>query len=313
MSPSAKKTRLSRRSDVAAPHFASHALPRALTSLLPGLSPIALAFSGGLDSRFLAHTARLLAADGAGPEIHLFHAAGPHVPATESADAQAWAEANGFAFTAVPADPLSLPDVRANTRERCYHCKRLLFSRLADAAREHFSCRATLCDGSNASDFLLFRPGFKALRELGVRSPLAEAALDKAAIRAFAAATGLDDPEQQARPCMLTRFAYGLAPSHEALAAAAEAERNIAGLLRSLFPASIPDFRLRLVGALESLKRTLPYTTELHLSMRPDEATARRLEEAVAEQGFVPPTIVVLDTVSGHYDRQDEKLATRGV
>ena len=309
---------------MADPHPASGALPpdlyKTLASLLPELSPIALAFSGGLDSRFLAHVARLLAADGSGPKIHLFHATGPHVPATESADARAWAEANDFGFTAVPADPLVLPEVRAGSRERCYYCKRLLFTRLAEAAQEHFqkhfSGRATLCDGGNASDLLLFRPGLKALKELGVRSPLAEAGLDKTAIRAIAAASGLDNPNQQARPCMLTRFAYGLAPSHEALIAAADAEQAIAATLRPLFPSGLPDFRLRLVGTLDNPGRALPYTSELHLSTRPgapgasygpDAATSRRLQEAVAAQGFAEPLIVVLDAVSGHYDRLDEK------
>ena len=287
--------------------FVSSPLPEALTALLPKLSPIALAFSGGLDSRFLAHAARLTAADGPGPDIHLFHAAGPHMPAAESADAQTWAAANGFGFTIVPSDPLSLPEVRANTRERCYHCKHLLFTRLAHAAQKHFSGRATLCDGSNASDLLLFRPGIKALRELGVRSPLAEAGLDKATIRAVAAATGLDNPDQQARPCMLTRFAYDLAPSHEALIAAAEAERKVSLLLASLSQRPLPDFRLRLVSPLDTPGNTLPYTTELHLSTRPDDATALELVRAVAEQGFAPPLIVVLDSVSGHYDHLDGK------
>jgi uncharacterized protein len=290
---------------MAVPHFAPSALPKALASLLARLSPIALAFSGGLDSRFLAHAVRLAAADGSGAEVHLFHATGPHVPVAESADARAWAVANGFGFTVVPVDPLSLPEVRANAKDRCYHCKRLLFARLGEAASEHFPDRATLCDGSNASDLLLFRPGLKAIEELGVRSPLAEAALDKASIRAIAAATKLDNPEQSARPCMLTRFAYGLAPSYEALVAAAEAERSIAILLRSLFPPPIPDFRLRMVGTSDTPGSILPYTTELHLAARPDEANACRLKEAVAEQGFALPLIVVLDAVSGHFDRHE--------
>ena len=300
-------------------------LPKPLASLLRELSPIALAFSGGLDSRFLAHAARLSATD-----IHLFHATGPHVPAAESAQAKTWAEARGFGFTAVPADPLELSEVRAGIRERCYFCKRLLFTRLGAAAHEHFSGRATLCDGSNASDRLLFRPGLRALKELEARSPLADADLDKTAIRAIAAASGLDDPNQQARPCMLTRFAYDLAPSHEALAAVAEAEQRIAALLRPLFPLGLPDFRLRMVGTLDTTDNpgpgpALPYRTELHLSVRPDAPgasygagasgalyepdaeTRRKLQEIVSGQGFAAPLIVILDAVSGHYDRLDGK------
>jgi uncharacterized protein len=124
---------------------------------------------------------------------------------------------------------------------------------------------------------------------------------------AAAAASKLDDPDQRARPCMLTRFAYDLEPGHAALAAAAEAERNIAILLAALFPPPIPDFRLRLVGRLDKPGGALPYATELHMSAQPDGAGARRLEEAVAAQGFSLPRIVILETVSGHYDRLEEK------
>lgn len=283
------------------------AIPKALADLLRELSPIALAFSGGLDSRFLAHAARLQALVHAKPEMHLFHSIGPHMPAAESAAARAWAEANGLGFTVVPIDPLHLPEVRANGRDRCYHCKRLIFSRLAEAARKHFSDRSTLCDGSNASDRLLYRPGIKALRELGVRSPLAEIEMDKSAIRTVAAVTGMEDPGQRARPCMLTRFAYNLSPSPEALAAVDKAEQTIASLLAAAFGALIPDFRLRLVGPSEALGNGLPYMPELHLSARPDGKTARKLEEAVIGHGFVKPVLVVLDTVSGHYDRSGEE------
>lgn len=282
----------------------AHDAVRALGAVLTELFPMALAFSGGLDSRFLAHAARLLSSGQGEPKIHLFHAVGPHISGAESAAARAWAETGGFGFTAVPINPLLLPEVRANTRERCYHCKRLLFTALALAAGGTFrGGRGTLCDGSNASDAALFRPGLKALRELGVRSPLAEAGLDKESIRAAAAASGMDAPDQRARPCMLTRFAYGLEADAAALAAVDRAERNIAALLHSAFPPPGPEFRLRLVGPLKTAGGALPYRTELHLSARPDKATARELQRAVAGQGFAAPRLVLSDAVSGHYDR----------
>ena len=281
-----------------------HALPPELTGLLRELSPVALAFSGGLDSRFLAHVLGMLARSGEIPPGGLFHASGPHVPARESGAAGAWAGARGLPFTAVRLDPLELSEVRGNTKERCYHCKRLIFTRLREAAAESAGNRRfTLCDGSNASDALVFRPGLRALKELGVRSPLAEAGLGKDDIRRLAALTGMDDPGQQARPCLLTRFAYGLSPTHAALSALERTEWDIATILSGADGSPGPDFRLRLIAAGAGGDGTLPYACELQVAARPDAAAAKSLEEAVVRQGFAKPSLVILDAVSGYYDR----------
>ena len=85
-------------------------------------------------------------------------------------------------------------------RRRCYACKRNLFSLLK--ARTDLP----LCDGTNASDAGQYRPGIRAVEELGILSPLASAGLTKADIHRCAALTGMEDPEQKARPCLLTRL-----------------------------------------------------------------------------------------------------------
>lgn len=277
------------------------ALPEALNTLLRDLSPFALAFSGGLDSRFLAHAVCLAPADQDRPRIRLLHAEGPHVPASESAAARASAFAMGLAFTAVAVDPLILPEVRANGEDRCYHCKRLLFTALGKESARH-GC-ATLCDGSNASDLTQYRPGLRALRELGVRSPLAECGLDKSGIHRLAAATGMDDPGQRARPCLLTRFAYGLPPSYEALKALELAEGDMAALLALALPDTEIDFRLRLVSQANAGRGRQPYRAELHLSRQPDALTVQKLAKCAKARGFPLSDMLVLGAVSGHYDR----------
>lgn len=305
-------------------------LPEPLLTLLRQVSPFALAFSGGLDSRFLAHAAALAA--GHGVRAVLFHIRGPHVPAGESREAEAWAHAAGLPLRLVACSPLERPEVRANGRDRCYHCKKYLFRALqsAVAADPAFAGHApALCDGSNASDLLAYRPGLRALAELGVRSPLAEAGLDKNAIRRLGAASGLDRPDQTARPCLLTRFAYGLHADAAALAALDAAEAAMARLLGNhaavpppdaLATAYVagehetgtgaaplpgaPDFRLRMVGRLPGLcSSALPYKAELHIAAPLPESLLEALAACAVQQGFAVPHIRIMETVSGHYDR----------
>lgn len=274
----------------------SSALPESLVAALPA-SPFALAFSGGLDSRFLAHAAALC-----GASFRLYHIRGPHVPDAESLDALAWAKDRRMDLTVLELDPLGIPEVRENGRERCYGCKRRLFESLRERAAE--DGLATLCDGSNASDQHAYRPGSRALRELDVRSPLADAGLAKQDIRTVGAATGMDRPDQQARPCLLTRYAYGLAPDLRSLAALSRAEALVGALLQQAYGlgrlAALPDFRLRLVAAAPA--NALPFAAELHLSAPVPDAFAAALAGAVEREGFARPPIIVLKSLSGHYD-----------
>lgn len=283
----------------------------ALTRRLREASPLALAFSGGLDSRFLAHMAARLAKDGV--RAWLFHIQGPHVPAAESAEASAWAREHGLGLTLIDLDPLRIPQVRTNDMLRCYHCKRYLFMALREAALAHPAFAGetpVLCDGSNLSDRDSYRPGLRALEELGVRSPLAEVGLTKEAIRGLAAQTGLDRPDQQARPCLLTRFAYGLSPTARALAALEAAEAAIAALLAAEC-ASVPEFRLRFVAEAEhampsnaSSPLADAFCLELHLGAEPPERLKQQLIAAVVAQGLAHPRLVTLERISGHYDRR---------
>ena len=249
-------------------------------ALLPVLRhwPLAVAFSGGLDSRFLCFALRR-----AGCDVLALHATGPHVPQAESAAARCWARAQGLPLLEVRHDPLSLPEVAVNSRERCYACKRALMRRLRDALAAAGGCRI-LCDGSNADDLTAFRPGQRAVREAGVLSPLALAGLHKQELRDLGASWGLDDPQQAARPCLLTRLAYGMSPEPALLARLAAAEADLAAL------PGLGDFRLRLT---------------------PEPV----LQAAVLPDGLRPQVMQVLDahgfggagmvegTVSGFFDR----------
>lgn len=261
-----------------------------LREVFSGLPRLAVALSGGLDSRFLCHMALA-----AGCDVVALHGEGPHVPAEESAAARDWARARGLRLITFVHDPLALPEVEANSRERCYACKRALIAGMRAALAAAGEDGRLLCDGGNADDQRAFRPGLRAVAEARVRSPLAEAGLTKAAIRELARATGLDRPDQAARPCLLTRLAYGMRPDAALLARVAAAEAALAALDTADREANGPaggfgDFRLRLASA------------PVLQCVRLPERLAPTAGAILAEQGFVPFSVVAGGAVSGFFD-----------
>lgn len=258
---------------------------------------LAIAFSGGLDSRFLAHAAFLT-----GLRPLLLHAKGPHITTAESEFASHWAEKNGMELLVLEVDPLAVPEIAANDRKRCYQCKRMLFTELLREADG-----LPLCDGTQAGDYNTYRPGVAALKELGVISPLADAGLTKSEIRHLSEKTGMQFSEQRAKPCLMTRFAYLLSPDRTTLAAFEKAEERIEMILGSFLKehskGSAPDFRLRLLT---------PDCMELHLTPLPgmEEASEipqsliRSLKDAIRQTTGEPVSnIRIMPELSGFFDK----------
>lgn len=191
----------------------------------------ALAFSGGVDSAYLLYAAKAYGCD-----VHAYYVHAAFQPAFELRDAKRLAEEVGVAMTVLDADILSHPQVAANPADRCYHCKRALFSRLWEAARAD-GC-PLLLDGTNASDDADDRPGMRALRELEVRSPLRECGLTKAEVRRRSKEAGLFTWNKPAYACLATRIPTGEAITSDALQRVEEAENT-------LFALGFTDFRVR--------------------------------------------------------------------
>lgn len=249
-----------------------------------GDATLAVAYSGGVDSRFLCFALQRL-----GVPFCALHARGPHVPPQESAAALRWAGQQALDLRVVDFCPLDLPDVAHNSPQRCYACKQAMLRQLRGALPS--PAPVILCDGSNADDQRAFRPGLRALRESGVRSPLAEAGLDKRLLRALAAAWGMDRPDQAARPCLLTRFAYGLSPCEDSLRRLAAAEAGLAALRDDSGQPLLGDFRLRLLPA-----------PLLQASRLPD-AASWQVRQVLAGYGFLPCCWQVGPHISGFHDR----------
>ncbi len=279
--------------------FHADQVPAALAAVLRGLPRVAVAFSGGLDSRFLCHAALLCGCD-----VLAVHVYGPHIPPQESAGAAAWARERGLRLHTARFDPLALAEVETNSPQRCYGCKTglvaLLRGELAPMAEAH---DRVLCDGTNADDLQAYRPGLRALEEGRVRSPLAEAGLTKAQVREAARATGLDRPWQRARPCLLTRLAYGMRPEADTLArlAAAEADLAALGATASAQGAAQVVPEEGSVGALGDFRLRLTPEPVLQAEKLPEELL-HELRNILIRHGFWPCGLEAGGNISGFYD-----------
>ena len=206
---------------------------------------VALAYSGGIDSAVLLAVLATLRREHDFPYIALTLST-PLQRHAEVDEARALAERLDVPWRRVEADPLTEPAVAANVPDRCYACKRLMMARLREAATGF----ALLIDGSNANDRRAAnRPGLRALDELGVRSPLAELGLIKAAVRALARELALPSPDRPATPCLATRFPYGTPLTEARLRRVESAEDR----LRALLP-TVRDLRLRDHGDLARIE-----------------------------------------------------------
>lgn len=255
-----------------------------------GRTAVAVAYSGGVDSRFLCHA--LLRA---GLDVLGLHARGPHVPEAETRQARRRARDMGLPLLEVDFQPLEIPDVRANGPRRCYFCKAALMRCLREALARREAAGdppRLLCDGSNADDMASSRPGLQALKEAAILSPLAEAGFSKKALRAEGAATGLEDPQQAARPCLLTRFAYGVQPSETALRRLAAAEKALAELKSPDGRPLLGDFRVRLTPEPLVQAQRLPVGSLPHV------------DAVMSRCGLAPWKSQEEAVISGLYDRK---------
>lgn len=253
-----------------------------LAVLLEKCMPLAVAFSGGVDSTYLLHEAVK-----AGKEkVTALIMKTPSVPERELDEAVTFCKSREISFFVLPADPFSAEGFRENGRDRCYICKHFLFSALLEKAKEEEI--PFVADGTNADDTKEFRPGLKALKELDIRSPLAEAGLTKKEIRELSEKEGLPTWNKPSFSCLATRFPYGEELTVEKLRRTEAAENLLAEL-------GFTQRRVRVHGNLARIE-VLPAEIPLLLERR--DMISSRFEEL----GFLYTTVDLKGFRSGSMD-----------
>ena len=201
---------------------------------------VAIAFSGGVDSAYLLYAAMQY-----GERVKAYYVKTAFQPQFELEDALRLAEDLGADLQILHADILCNATVAANPADRCFHCKKKLFSEIRKAAEaDGFS---VLLDGTNASDDASDRPGMRALAELSVRSPLRECGLTKETIRQLSKAAGLFTHDKPAYACLATRIPTGETITKEKLQRTEAAEAYLHSL-------GFRDFRVRSRGDMATIQ-----------------------------------------------------------
>ncbi len=211
----------------------------ALEADLRGIPGVLVAFSGGADSAFLlAAAARALGAD----RVVAATAVSPSLAADELPAARAFAAGLGVRHLTPTTDELSREGYVANGADRCFHCKATLVDTLRPLAAS--IGLAAVATGTNADDAVAgFRPGIRAAAERGARTPLLDAGLTKAQVRAASRRWGLATAEKPALACLASRIAYGLQVTPAGLARVDRAERALRAHL-----GGVVDLRVRDLG-----------------------------------------------------------------
>ena len=245
-----------------------------LKNYLSSLESAAVAYSGGVDSTLLLYTASIIP----GLKLKAYTVRNAMIPEEEVTAAVNTAEQFGIDHQVIDIDILSFEKITSNTPERCYHCKTVILKETIKSAAAHGI--SVILEGTHSGDMNDYRPGLKAINELGVISPLRNSGFDKKRIYELSAYLNLPTSGKESYPCLATRIPYGTRIKLEDLKRAEQAEKIIASF-------GFRRIRARIHGDILRI--------EIDEKMIPDiasEPVRQQVYSALREAGF---TYVTLD------------------
>ena len=235
-----------------------------LKEYLRSLGRVAVAFSSGVDSTFLLKVAH----DVLGDNAVAVTATSCSFPKREFDEAASFCAATGIKQITVVSNELDIPEFRKNPTNRCYLCKSELFKKIISLAKENGI--EYVCEGSNVDDMGDYRPGMKAVAELGIKSPLRECGLSKDEIRALSKEMNLPTWDKPSFACLASRFVYGEEINEKKLSMVENAEQFLLDM-------GFKQFRVRIHG--ENLARIEVLPAELEGLLSKREEVTKHLRE----------------------------------
>lgn len=190
-----------------------------LTGYISNMGSLAVAFSSGADSTFLLKAAK----EALGSSVLAVTIKSCFFPSGEMEEAAGFCKQEGIKHIIIDIDQLGIDGLKENPEDRCYLCKKYIFGKIREAARENGI--SNIAEGSNLDDEGDYRPGLKAVDELGIKSPLRYAGFTKREIRALSGQMGLPTWNKPSFACYASRFVYGETITREKIGMVAKAEK----------------------------------------------------------------------------------------
>ncbi len=243
-----------------------------LADILRSLRPLAVAFSGGVDSTCLL----ALAAEDGTEGLIAVTGLSPALSRTDLERARAVARRLGVRHLEVPTGELQVEEYAANPVDRCFFCKNELYARIREVLPD---ASWSIADGSQADDVGDWRPGMHAARRAGVVSPLLEAGIGKEMVRRLSKALGLETAELPSSPCLASRLPYGERVTEEKLRTIERAERGLAAL-------GFREFRVRHLGGTARVELSGDDLVRLR-----ERRLKSRVQDVVVDSGFAEAVV----------------------
>ncbi len=196
-----------------------HNKKKLLENYISSAGKIAVAYSAGVDSTFLLKTASNIP----GVTAFAITVRSAFFPQEEADRASEFCKKENIEQIIIDFDVMGKDEIIANPYDRCYHCKKAIFEKVREKAEEKGI--SVIYDGTNSDDINDFRPGMKALEELGIESPLLRLGIRKSEIRALSAEMGLDTADKPSLACLASRIPYGDRITEDKLEKAEKGER----------------------------------------------------------------------------------------